>query len=84
MGLPRDTYKFHFIVGDRIMDIGITTDTEHRERELRQRWPKGRLIKIGTCTTRNSAKKWERQEELKIKRSKPWFWPLLRLVLLRL
>lgn len=34
-------YKYDYMVGDRILHSGITTDLKRREQEHRQRWPGG-------------------------------------------
>ena len=58
---PRDIYKYHFKVGHRIVHRGITDDLECTEREDKQIWPNGRIVKIGNKTTRDAALRWERR-----------------------
>jgi predicted GIY-YIG superfamily endonuclease len=40
---PRDTYKYHFKVGNKIVHGGITTDLERREKEHHQENPEGHI-----------------------------------------
>ena len=58
MGKQRDTYKYHFKVGNRIVYRGVTNDLERREAEHRQRWPTGEIHKVGIRTTRSKALDW--------------------------
>ena len=56
---PRNTYKYDFKVGNKIMHSGITEDLERRERQHKQKWPKGHIVHVGRKTTREAAEKWE-------------------------
>ena len=56
----RDTYKYHFKIGNRIVHRGITNDLDRREEEHEQDWPNGHLKQVGRQTTRDAALKWER------------------------
>lgn len=58
---PRDTYKYHFKVGNKIVHRGITKELDRREREHQQTWPKGRITQIGYRTTWTAALAWERR-----------------------
>jgi len=58
----RDTYKYHFKVGGKIVRSGITDDLERREREHRQKWPKGHIVKVGRVTTEDAAQEWEEKQ----------------------
>jgi predicted GIY-YIG superfamily endonuclease len=60
MAKRRDTYKYHFKVGKKIVYRGVTNDLERREVEHRQRWPTGKIRRIGIKTTRSKALEWER------------------------
>ena len=60
MRKERDTYKYHFEVDGKIIYRGVTNDLERREAEHRQRWPKGKIHKMGIKTTRSKALEWER------------------------
>ena len=60
MAKPRDTYKYYFKVGNKIVHGGITDDLERREQEHQQKWPKGHIYKVGHCTTEETARKWEK------------------------
>ena len=42
----RDTYKYQFKVGNKIMHGGITNDLDRREDEHKQTWPKGHIVKV--------------------------------------
>jgi len=50
MAKPRDTYKYYFKVGNKVVHGGITDDLERREQEHQQKWPKGHIYKVGRCT----------------------------------
>ena len=60
MGKPRDTYKYYFKVGNKIVHGGITEDLDRREQEHQQKWTKGHLYKVGRRTTEEAARKWEK------------------------
>jgi len=60
MRKPRDTYKYHFKIGNKIVHGGITNDLERRELEHQQRWPKGHIRQVGWRTTEEAARKWEK------------------------
>jgi predicted GIY-YIG superfamily endonuclease len=55
----RDTYKYDFKVGNKIVHSGITNDLERREQEHQQRWPKGHIVQVGRATTEEAAREWE-------------------------
>lgn len=61
MAKARTTYKYHFKVGNRVVHRGVTNDLDRREREHRERWPRGRIEKIGGRATRARALEWERK-----------------------
>jgi len=54
-------YTYHFIVGGRIVHGGITTDTQRREQEHKQKWPIGVLCVVGGPMSEAAARAWERQ-----------------------
>ena len=56
----RDTYKYHFKVGNKIVHRGITYDLVRREQEHQLEWPNGHIVQIGNRTTRDAALEWER------------------------
>jgi len=64
MSNNRDTYKYHFKVGNRIVHRGVTNDLERREAEHQQErgWSGGHIKKVGYRTTRNAALAWERDQ----------------------
>lgn len=58
----RDTYKYHFKVGNKIVHGGITNDLERREQEHKTKWPKGHIVKVGNITTEEAARQWEKDK----------------------
>ena len=58
----RDTYKYQFKVGNKIVHGGITKDLERRESEHRQTWPSGHIKQVGTRTTEDAAREWEHDQ----------------------
>ena len=58
----RDTYKYQFKVGSKIVHDGITNDLERREAEHRQTWPSGHIKQVGSKTTEDAAREWERDQ----------------------
>lgn len=61
MGTPRDTYKYQFKIGNKIVHGGITDDLERREDEHQQKWPSGHIRQIGRKTTEDVAREWEKE-----------------------
>ena len=57
----RDTYKYHFKLGNKIVHTGITNDLDRREKEHQSRrgWAKGHIVQVGYRTTRSAARAWE-------------------------
>lgn len=55
----RDTYKYDYKVGNKIVHSGITNDLDRREQEHQQRWPKGHIKQVGNRTTEQAARDWE-------------------------
>ena len=55
----RDTYKYDFKVGHKIVHSGITRDLEQREQQHQQRWPTGHIVQVGRATTEEAARAWE-------------------------
>ena len=61
--MTRDTYKYHFKRGNKILHTGITNDLERREREHKQKYGEnGHIKKVGIATTRISALQWESEQ----------------------
>lgn len=58
--MGRDTYKYHFKIGKKVVYRGITNDLKRRETEHKTRWGTGKIEKIGRKTTRERALDWER------------------------
>ena len=44
MAKPRDTYKYEFKVGNKVVHGGITKDLDRRETEHQEKWSKGHII----------------------------------------
>lgn len=61
MAKIRNTYKYHFKIGNRIIHGGITNNLERREEEHKQKWPKGHIKQVGKKTTEEAARKWEKE-----------------------
>ncbi len=61
--MSRDTYKYHFKQGNKILHTGITNDPERREQEHQQTYgDDGHITKVGSATTIAAALKWEREQ----------------------
>lgn len=60
MGTPRNIYKYHFKVANKIVHGGITDDLERREQEHQQKWPNGHIRQVGRRTTEEAARQWEK------------------------
>ncbi|HPG01367.1 MAG TPA: GIY-YIG nuclease family protein [Kiritimatiellia bacterium] len=58
----RDTYKYVFKVGNKIVHGGITEDLERREQEHQQKWRKGHIVQVGRRTTEEAARAWEQKK----------------------
>ncbi len=58
----RNTFRYHFKVGGKIVHRGFTIDLERREQEHRQRWPEGHIEQVGSPTSHEEAWNWERQQ----------------------
>ena len=61
MSKARNTYKYHFKVGNKIVHGGITSDLDRRENEHLQKWPKGHIKQVGYKTNEDGARKWEKE-----------------------
>ncbi len=70
MPTDRDTYKYHFKQGNKIVHTGITNDIDRREAEHRDEpgWSKGHIKQVGFRTNYTAAREWEREQE---KQGKP-------------
>ena len=62
MPKPRNTYKYQYKIGNRIVHGGITDDLERRESEHKQTWPDGHIKQIGRKTTEEAAREWEKDK----------------------
>lgn len=62
MGSKRDTYKYEFKDGNKIVHKGITNDLQRREEEHQQKWPKGHIKQVGHAVTEESGREWEEEQ----------------------
>jgi len=62
MSKPRDTYKYQFKIGNKIVHRGITNNLERREQEHEQKWPGGHIKQVGNRTTEEAARDWEKEQ----------------------
>ncbi len=61
--MARDTYKYHFKTGNKIVHTGITNDLGRREQEHKQTYgDSGHIRQVGRRTTRDAALKWEGEQ----------------------
>lgn len=61
--MARDTYKYHFKAGNKIVHTGITNDLDRREQEHKQAYgDSGHIKQVGRRTTRDAALKWEGEQ----------------------
>ncbi len=56
----RDTYKFHVILGRKVVHRGITNDLARVQAEMQRTWPASEVRQIGRKTNRAHALRWER------------------------
>ena len=70
MPTDRDTYKYHFKKGNKIVHTGITNDIDRREAEHQSKpgQSKGHIKQVGLRTTRKAALEWEHEQK---KQGKP-------------
>ena len=61
MPKDRDTFKYQFKEGNKIVHRGITNDLDRREQEHQEKTPSGHITQVGQRTTREAAEKWERE-----------------------
>ncbi len=61
--MSRDTYKYYFKRGNKIVYTGITDDLGLREQELKSSYgDSGHIMQVGRKTTRGAALSWEREQ----------------------
>lgn len=59
----RDTYKYVFKDGNKILHRGVTNDLERREIEHQNSIRRGgHILQVGNRTTRDAALEWEREQ----------------------
>ena len=66
MTKERDTYKYQFKVGNKIVHGGITNDLDRREAEHTQTWPKGHIKQVGRADDRESRPQVGRGEGIRL------------------
>ncbi|MDD9980713.1 MAG: hypothetical protein OXU81_05055 [Gammaproteobacteria bacterium] len=72
MGATRDTFKYHFKRGNKILHTGITNDLDRREREHQRDIDSGgHISQVGHRTTLDGAKAWEDEQRRKGKPTGP-------------
>jgi len=66
----RDTYQYHFKMGNKIVHVGITNDPDRRVAEIRKETglTKGHIKEIGYRTSYDIADAWLQEQ---IRRGKP-------------
>ena len=62
MAKAKDTYKYYFKVGNKIVHGGITNDLERRKQEHQQKWPNGHIKQVGRRTSEEAAREWEKEK----------------------
>lgn len=61
--MARNTYKYHFKIGNRIVHTGITNDLDRREQEHKSTYgAEGQITRVGRATTLDAALKWEGEQ----------------------
>ena len=61
--MRRDTFKYHFKLGRKIVHTGITNDLNRREREHKRTYGEdGQITKVGIATTLDAALRWETEQ----------------------
>ena len=63
MGNKRDTHKYEYKKGNKIVHRGITEDLERREQEHQGKWPGGHIKQVGRKTTEDAAREWEKKQK---------------------
>ena len=58
----RDTYKYQYKDGNKILHGGITKDLERREQEHSREYGKGHIKQVGRKTTEEAARQWEQEK----------------------
>ena len=62
--ITRNTYRYHFKLGNKIVHTDITYDIDRREAEHQREpgWSKGHIKQVGLRITRADALEWEREQ----------------------
>jgi len=57
----RNTYKYQFRNGRKVVHAGNTNDLERREAEHQQKYPNGKISQVGRRAARDAALEWEKK-----------------------
>lgn len=70
--MARDTYKYHFKLGNKIVHTGITNNPDRREQEHQRDFEeRGHIVQVGHAVCRESALEWERDQRAQGKPTGP-------------
>ncbi len=61
---PKDTYKYKVLLDGKTIFKGCTYDLNRRECEHHARWPKCRVVQVGSKVTWKGAQKWAEGQSL--------------------
>lgn len=67
MSKSRNSFKYNFKVGNKIVRIGITDNLARRESEHSREFREGHISQVGRRTTREAAYKWVKERRSNIK-----------------
>ena len=64
MPTDRDTYRYHFKLGNKIVFTGITKDIDRQEiaHQREPGWKKGHIKQVGWRTTYDAALEWKQEQ----------------------
>ena len=64
MPTDRDTYRYHFKLGNKIVHTGITKDIDRQEiaHQREPGWKKGHIKQVGWRTTYDAALEWKQEQ----------------------
>lgn len=70
--MARDTYKYHFKMGNKIVHTGITNDLDRRAQEHQRDFGEGgHIFQVGNAVSKESALKWEQDQRAQGKPTGP-------------
>ena len=67
MSKPRNSFKYNFKIGNKIVRVGSTSNLVRRESERKRDFPQGHILQVGRRTTKGAAYKWAREQRSHIK-----------------